>query len=103
MTYVIRLLGLRFKYQRPTAHDGQLLKSYDPYPVLQEGCFVLETTDRPQAALQFATYHEAMTYWQQSIGKGSNGKLNRPLTVFDISVESVQDHKEEYQATPLHS
>lgn len=101
--YVIRLLGLRFKHQCPTEHDGRLLKSYDPFPVLEEGCFVLETTDRPEAAVQFATFHEAVTYWQQNIGMGSNGKLNRPLTVFNISVEPVQALKEHWQARPLHS
>jgi hypothetical protein len=103
MIYVIRLLGLQSKHRRRTEHDGRFLKNYDPFPVLQEGCFVLETTDQPEAALQFATAREAMTYWEQSIGTGNNGKLNRPLTVFDISVEPVQPLKEHCQAKPLHS
>ena len=90
MAYQLRLIGLRRKYGRATEHDGRLLKRYEPSRLLTHNDYVLETTYRQEEALTFATLAEAIRCWNQPVhGLRPDGQPARPLTVFDVAVEST--------------
>lgn len=69
--------------------DGQYVKRYDPtyYPKGEpyDGGLLLVTPNRAEAR-QFESTAEALAYWRQSHGIGTNGKPNRPLTAFDVEI-----------------
>jgi hypothetical protein len=91
MPYVIRLIGLRSKHGRVTEHDGRLLKRYEPSWLLTHDLYVLQTTDRQEEALTFATLDQAVRCWNQPVhGLRPDGQPARPLTVFDVAVESTR-------------
>lgn len=73
----------------PSEFDGKYVAAYDPsyHPVGEEyDGGLLEVTDDPAKALQFATAGEAMGCWQRSYGTRSDGKPNRPLTAWTVEI-----------------
>lgn len=72
--------------------DGQYLQHYDP-DAYQGGGWA-EWTTEPSLAIRFRTRTEAFTYWRQTSTirpRRDDGKDNRPLTAFTISIEQLDD------------
>lgn len=90
MSVVIKVVGLGGEFE--TAFDDQYLVEYDPSRpgVDPEGHLMLArvvTSPDRSKAREFETVKEAIDYYRQSHGVRPDGKPNRPLTAFTISVE----------------
>jgi len=102
LSYVIQLLGL--VDGTPTRFDTQYVVEYDPMKwryrdvssiaeVEQLVGEFLTVTDDPTKAKQFASMAEATECWR-SLGPGVrpwDGKPNRPLTAFSITVVPIRE------------
>jgi hypothetical protein len=92
MPLVIQILGLADG--SPTVFDGQYLKEYDPNrdgvdPSGQPMLAHVACTDDPAAALHFEDAGEAHRVWtlvDQRDPVRPDGKPNRPLTAFTITI-----------------
>jgi hypothetical protein len=92
MPVTIQLLGLC--NGEPTGNDMEYVVDYDPTPRMgANGVFVYLVTTRDRTlSRQFANIEDAVSYWQaDSLGDPRpDGKPNRPLTAYSISIESVK-------------
>jgi hypothetical protein len=64
-------------------HDGQYLIRFDPDP-LPHG--TLYTSPDEAQAMRFANVAAAVTYLKQAHGRRPDGKPNRPLTAWTVSI-----------------
>lgn len=71
-----------------TAHDGRWLSFYD---ATRGPHGRIESTSDPAKALRFADQEDAMVLWRKSNGLRPDGRPNRPLTAFTISIEPLPD------------
>jgi hypothetical protein len=91
--YVIQLvetaLGL------PTRHDGQWVVEYDPSPRnLPLGEAVLRTSANREHAKRFKTRDDAWYLWRRVDTRQpvrADGKPNRPLTAWTVSITQVEE------------
>lgn len=86
------MIGLR-KVETPSQFvddmAGGWLKSYADTP---DGRGCVEWTDDPKKARGFETRFDAMEFWRtpsKTVPKRPDGKPNRPLTAFTVSVEEL--------------
>ena len=89
MSYALRIIDCISG--EPTEFDGQFVKEYDPTYVHPDGYDggILEVTKDPRQALCFDSFQAALDKWKQPYGTRCDGKPNRPLTAFTVSVEAV--------------
>jgi len=85
MKYGIRLVSLSDGSK--TEVDGHWLKFYNP--AAHGGQGEILTTADPARALAFNDAAVALTVWRQSVGTRADGKPNRPLTAFTVSIEPL--------------
>lgn len=88
----VRLKLMGYADGRPSAHDGQYLVRAD----IETGGMLplLTTTNDPERAIVFAGLVEATDYWKRVSAtrpKRPDGKLNRPLTAYNIVIEQVAE------------
>lgn len=94
MTSVIQfedLTGMA-RFADPTVKSGAYLESYDPEAHRGQG--KAKWTDDIAKAMRFATQLEAFDFWRQqskTMPFRPDGKPNRPLTAFTISVGHIDD------------
>jgi hypothetical protein len=72
--------------------EDQYVEWYDPEAYDGRGDVQL-TSDRAKAKL-FASHEEAWTFWKQiskTRPKRADGRPNRPLTAFSVSIEPTED------------
>lgn len=92
--YVIEIVGLN---NAVTPFDGQYLVEYDPEqdgkdPWGRPMSAVIRTTKYPSLARKFQTQVAAWEYWRKTCKrdpKRADGKPNRPLTAFTITVHRI--------------
>jgi hypothetical protein len=89
VTLVMRIVGL--VNGEPTVADDKFVKAYHPERLHDATELVqsLEVTDDPAEAIHFADATEARNLWATEVGppRPWDGKPNRPLTAFTISLE----------------
>lgn len=72
-------------------HLGEWVKRYDPEAYDGQGD--VETTSDPAQALVFPSHREAWDCWRQvprNRPVRPDGKPNRPLTAFTVTIEKVE-------------
>jgi hypothetical protein len=94
LSYVILLIGL--STGQATREDGRYVKTYDPSGNRGQG--LLTTTEDSEDALQFGTETEAFEKWREPYGIRADGKPNRPLTAFTMTLERVGERKTDTEA-----
>jgi hypothetical protein len=82
MTGYVRIIGLADG--RPHLSDGQWLVAYDPYAFNGRG-EIRTTADRSEATVWDLKAFHAL--YKTAVGTRPDGKPNRPLTAFHLSVE----------------
>jgi hypothetical protein len=86
---VIRLLAMADAAPCPVA--GEFVKTFDPDAA--DGRGLLATTDTPGHAKRFETAAEAWEFWRQTSRthpvRLTDGKPNRPMTAFTVSIEDA--------------
>lgn len=85
MSYVIKLW---FDSAGPSEHEGRYVERYDPDYL--HGLGRVWSCAKPSEAIHFATFPEATEFWRQvSFVRPlrDDGKPNRPLTAFTVSIE----------------
>ena len=90
MATVLRIIGL--STGEPTEFDGMLVAAYDPTWWRPDGSYdggILEVTDKPDRAMVFPDAVTAIEKWREAYGVRLDGKPNRPLTAFTVSVENL--------------
>lgn len=78
------LAGINKSGQDPEKARGSFVRFYDPSANDGRGELVL-TKDWAQAKV-FSDHQEAWEFYQQSYGERPDGKPNRPLTAFTVTV-----------------
>lgn len=76
----------------PTPHDGKYLCRYEPEAY--DGRGLVEWTDDPEKAIQFATLKDAREAWMcvpLTHSRRDDGHPNRPLTAYTIAIQRRQD------------
>jgi hypothetical protein len=96
--FVMQIVSL-VSGDQATAFDGQYLEEYDPgrnghdphgRPMLAH----VKTTPDPHRAMRFKTAGEAMDLWQAVDPRQPtrpDGRPNRPLTAFTITLQRLED------------
>ena len=89
MSFVIQIEWLGGAQGRiePDKSEGQFVLNFDPDA--HDGMGHLWTAAKPQDAIQFAGYKEALEYYRQVSHVRpvrDDGKPNRPLTAFTVSI-----------------
>ena len=77
-------------------HAGQYIRSFVP-DTDEYGQGVLVTTANLDDALKFETWPAAFEFWKQQSRRcplRMDGKPNRPLTAFTVTIEPIVDSKE---------
>lgn len=72
---------------QPTPVDGKWLSFYDPRAFNGRG--EIRGTHDPMQALAFPTHGEAIITWQLGHGTRTDGRPNKPLTAFTVSIEPL--------------
>lgn len=92
MAIVIKIICAEAGFHGPW--EDQYLKAFDPYGGDQRarllGIGALETTADIEQAKQFTDVLEAGEFWKQqspTVPLRSDGRPNRPLTAFTVSME----------------
>ena len=83
MSWVIKIVGTPIGIA--TEHDGEYLAYYDVAAFNGRG--EIRTHPDIQFAQKFSDVQAALDCWRQSYGMRPDGKPNRPLTAFTVSVE----------------
>lgn len=89
MKYVLQIVGQRGRVHFGTAKVGSYVVSYDPDA--HNGRGYVEGNLDLKKAKRFGSFEEAVEYWRQvSTVKPTrpDGKPNRPLTAFSVTVMS---------------
>lgn len=68
----------------PSADDGLYIGAFDPRP-LPHGSVRL--TNERRNALRFISTIEALEFWRQEHGMRPDGRPNRPLTAWTVTIE----------------
>lgn len=92
MPVVIKIMGLA-GYDFASEFDGTYVQKYDPTFVEADGEYCgghLEVVQDSRNAKHFASAAEAMEYWRQPYGMRADGKPNRPLTAWSVSIEEFK-------------
>jgi hypothetical protein len=71
-----------------TEHDGRWLKFYDPTHG-KHGRIV--STDNPAEAKHYDDREAAFVEWHRSNGLRPDGRPNRPLTAWTVSIETLPE------------
>ncbi len=95
MSKVIRIIGLAVG--EPSEFDGQYLQSYDPHAHWADGSYdggIIETTADASKAARYPDAGAALAAWKagpdcRCHGMRMDGRPNRPLTAFTVSVEDA--------------
>lgn len=87
--FVIRVVSLAGRIERPGTDEPPTgyIVGFDTRAYEGRGAAVL--SDTVDGAQRFSSAAEAFAFWRQDHGMRSDGKPNRPLTAFNISVERV--------------
>lgn len=87
--YAIKILGLSIDY--PTHHAGKWLMKFNPE--YDDGRGMVWSTNDIEKAMKFETATEAMALYrtQSKIHpiRLTDGKPNRPLTAFNVTIEKL--------------
>ena len=94
MSYAILLIGL--VNGQATREGGRYVRTYDPSGNRGQGSFT--TTEDTVDALQFGTETEAFEKWREPYGLRADGRPNRPLTAFTMTIEEVGERKIDTEA-----
>lgn len=89
MKYLLQCLG--FAAGIPCPHIGQYVEGGDHNAMDGRGFFTF--TSDPAHAMQFATFADALKFWQQQSKVNPvrpDGKPNRPLTAMNATVVSIE-------------
>lgn len=84
--YVIRIIALADG--RRSKHDDRFLSYYDPTKHGTRGD--IRSTHDVRKAMHFPSGAEAIKLFQLSHGTRPDGRPNRPLTAFAVSVEPLE-------------
>jgi hypothetical protein len=87
MSYILQIVGC----EQTAMFDKKYVKAYDPTRSHGLFNFYIEVTDDPNDALKFPDVRAAIEKWRESYGLRPDGKPNRPLTAFTVTVETVED------------
>lgn len=93
MSYVLKIewLGGSSGPVEPSEHEGRYVSRYDPDA--HHGLGQVWTTRAPSNAIQFRTQQEAVEFYRQASSEKpirEDGRPNRPLTAFTVSVSDWQ-------------
>lgn len=96
MSVVIRIAWLGGNVAQPSVHAGQYVKTFDADAY--DGRGYLVTTREKREALRFDSMTAAMKFYRQQSTvqplRRSDGRPNRPLTAFTVTVENLKGMNE---------
>jgi len=87
MKYGLFIHGLAIP--KRSEHDGRWVSSYDPTKNGVHG--EIYSTADPAHALKFDSQEAALKAWRAEHGLRPDGRPNRPLTAFTVSVEPLPE------------
>lgn len=91
MKSIIRIIGLADG--RTSDIDGAWLAAYDNTLEDEHGVGTVHATREMDRAMRFHDFKDAWEFWKQgslTIPRRPDGKPNRPLTAFTVTIENVE-------------
>lgn len=92
VSYVIHLEGLAWSPPDYVDHAaGRFLSGYLIHP---QPIGTVLSTDDPAKALLFDSFTQAIEFWKQEHGTRDDGRPNRPITAYTVTVLTLDQAKE---------